>query len=70
MEFTLRTGERPKSIVFWPPIKSACLSISFFLNVAPVQSILDLGSKDLSLHIAAHVNLAKATFSGPHRGHQ
>lgn len=45
---------------------SACLSISFFLNVAPVESILDLGSKDLSLHIVAHVNLARATLSGPH----
>lgn len=45
---------------------SACLSISFFLNVALVESILDLGSKDLSLHIVAHVNLARATLSGPH----
>lgn len=51
MEFTQRTGENPKLRgFFWPPIVSAHFSISFFLNVAPVQSMLDLRSKDLGLN--------------------
>lgn len=48
LEFTQRTGESPELRgFFWPPIVSARLSIPFFLNVAPVQSMLDLRSKDL-----------------------
>lgn len=47
-KFPWKTGERPKLTEFFG--HQLHLSILFFLNVAPVQNTLDLGSKDSGLN--------------------